>query len=157
MVVQSGTVKEVTEPDQPVAGYKVGDKYIDLVLANADLSHIYILVNDLVDIYTAGAGITISGREISADTTALAGTFAKKDEVYSKTEADTLLSGKANTATTIAGYGITDAYTKTEVDTKVNAKADKAASLAGYGITDAYTKTEIDTMTSNLITYEELA
>ena len=55
-----------------------------------------------------------------------------------------LQSGKADKATTLSGYGITDAYTKTEVDTKVNAKATKATTLSGYGITNAYTKSEID-------------
>ena len=33
----------------------------------------------------------------------------------------TLLSNKANKATTLAGYGITDAYTKTQIDTSVSA------------------------------------
>lgn len=40
-------------------------------------------------------------------------------DYYNKTQVDTALSGKANTATTLAGYGITDAYTKTEVDDKI--------------------------------------
>ena len=31
----------------------------------------------------------------------------------------TQLDGKANTATSIAGYGITDAYTKTEIDNMI--------------------------------------
>lgn len=48
-------------------------------------------------------------------------------------------SGKADKATTLAGYGITDAYTKSGADT---AFAAKATTLSGYGITDAYTKTE---------------
>lgn len=60
-----------------------------------------------------------------------------------------LQTGKANKATTLSGYGITDAYTKTEVDTKVNAKATKATTLSGYGITDAYTKSQVDTYISN--------
>ena len=55
------------------------------------------------------------------------------------------LANKANKATTLAGYGITDAATKTELNAKANksalaAKADKATTLAGYGITDAETK-----------------
>ena len=73
------------------------------------------------------------------------------------------ISGKADKATTLSGYGITNAYTKTEVDTKLNAKANvsdvysksdvdtklsgkanKATTLSGYGITNAYTKTEVD-------------
>lgn len=48
MVVESGSVKTCTEADTPVQGYAVGDKYIDLVIANADDEHIYILVSDLV-------------------------------------------------------------------------------------------------------------
>ena len=35
-----------------------------------------------------------------------------------------------------------------ELATKINSKADSATTLAGYGITDAYTKTEVDTMVS---------
>ena len=35
------------------------------------------------------------------------------------------------------------AYTKSEVDTRLDEKADKATTVAGYGITDAATKTEI--------------
>ena len=37
--------------------------------------------------------------------------------IYNKTQINKLLKSKADTATTLAGYGITDAYTKTEVDT----------------------------------------
>lgn len=78
-----------------------------------------------------------------------------------------LLGSKADSATTLSGYNITDAFTKTEVNTalekKANTsdvytkaqtdstisaaiatKADKAATLSGYGITDAYTKTQTD-------------
>lgn len=62
-------------------------------------------------------------------------TKANSADVYSKTDMDTKLglkadksaldtltetvSGKADAATTLAGYGIEDAYTKTEVDAKV--------------------------------------
>ena len=70
------------------------------------------------------------------------------------------LAKKADKATTLEGYGITDAYTKTETDSKfatvdqlqadvaatneeLAKKADKATTLEGYGITDAYTKTEV--------------
>lgn len=62
------------------------------------------------------------------------------------------IASKADKATTLSGYGITDAYTQTSVDSlladKADAstlasKADKATTLSGYGITDAYTKTEV--------------
>ena len=72
MVVQSGEVKVCSVADQPVAGYEVGDKYIDLLLANSDNQHIYILVSDLVDTYTGGNGITITGQSIAIDTSVVA-------------------------------------------------------------------------------------
>lgn len=91
--------------------------------------------------------------------------FATKESVYTKQETDALLDGKADKATTLSGYGITDAYTKTEsnslldakadksntytkteTDNLLNGKADKSTTLAGYGITDAYTKTQTDNL-----------
>lgn len=54
--------------------------------------------------------------------------------------------------TTLSGYGITDAYTKTETDTLLAAKADSATTLAGYGITDAYTKSAVDALLAALTT-----
>ena len=69
-------------------------------------------------------------------------------DVYTKTETDNVItsavSGKADKATTLAGYGITDAYTKNEVDSELGKKADKATTLSGYGITDAYTKEQVN-------------
>lgn len=58
--------------------------------------------------------------------------YLKADD---KTALETEIAKKANAA---------DVYTKTEVDTKLDTKANKATTLAGYGITDTYTKTETD-------------
>ena len=89
-----------------------------------------------------------------------------------------LVDGKADKATTLDGYGITDAkisggvitlgsntitpltshqsltaYAKTaDVNTALNKKADKATTLAGYGITDASISNGIITIGSNTIT-----
>lgn len=56
-LVKSGELKTVTEADQPYEGAKVGDKYIDFVVnskeGSGDESHIYLPVNDLVDVYRA--------------------------------------------------------------------------------------------------------
>ncbi len=49
LVLQSGSLKEVTEADQPYAGAQVGDPYIDLVLNDTASSHIYIPVKGIVD------------------------------------------------------------------------------------------------------------
>lgn len=64
MVVSKGEVKTVETTDQPYSGAVIGDKYIDLTIANNNGSHIYIPVKDLVDVYTAGNGINVSGSNV---------------------------------------------------------------------------------------------
>ena len=51
------------------------------------------------------------------------------------------LASKANKATTLVGYGITDAFTKEEVNTELGKKADKATT---------YSKTEVDNAINSL-------
>ena len=69
-LVKSATVEEVAEADVPYAGAKVGDKYLDFVVnvkageAEGTESHIYLPVNELVDVYTAGNGIEISAANV---------------------------------------------------------------------------------------------
>lgn len=54
---------------------------------------------------------------------------------YTKSEIDALLSLKANKATTLAGYGITNAYTKAQTNTEIqNAVSDKIAIGDVFGI-----------------------
>ncbi len=60
---------------------------------------------------------------------------ANSADVYTKEEANDLLDDKANAV---------DVYTIDSVDTLLEGKADVATTLAGYGITDAYTKAETD-------------
>ena len=64
------------------------------------------------------------------------------------TDANFSPNTKADRATTLAGYGITDAYTRGQTDAAItlgaSGKADKATTLAGYGITDAYTGGQVD-------------
>lgn len=45
-------------------------------------------------------------------------------------------------------FSFTNYYTKSEVDTYINAKANSATTLAGYGITDAMTTSQINTAIS---------
>ena len=106
-LVKSCSVKICDEDNKPVEGYKVGDKYIDFVVNSVDgsgnESHIYLLVNELVDVYTGktvdnGVSVaidehnevsaSISGKAIArvniddnfeADITALEGTHAKEE------------------------------------------------------------------------------
>ena len=95
------------------------------------------------------------------------GSLAAKSEVAEADLASALatkVNGKADSATTINGYGITDAYTKTEVDNAIAASAVSAYKAAGsktfseltssllvaanegkvYNISDAITATTAD-------------
>ena len=84
---------------------------------------------------------------------------------YDKTTTDTLLGKKADKATTLSGYGITDAKISSGTITlggntitpltshqDISGKADKATTLAGYGITDAKISSGTITLGSNSIT-----
>lgn len=180
LVVQSGEVKTCSTANVPVQGYKKGDKYIDLVLANADNQHIYILVSDLIDTYTSGNGITITNNEVAIDTTVVAtktDLAGKANSSHTHTASD-ITSGLATVATsgdyddltnkpslaTVATSGsYADLSNKPSIPTvdqtysasSANAqsgvavagaianKANSATTLAGYGITDALTYVEL--------------
>lgn len=76
-------------------------------------------------------GITVGGTEqtITAKKIAL-GALAGKSEVAESdlaTALATKINGKADSATTLAGYNIADAYTKTETDGLLDDKADLAS------------------------------
>lgn len=65
MVLQGATLETVVMADVPYAGAIVGDPYIDMAFNDANASHIYIPVKDLVDSYSAGDGIEIIDNTIS--------------------------------------------------------------------------------------------
>lgn len=175
MVVSSGSVETCTEADVPVEGLEVGDKYIDLVLANASSSHVYIPVTDLVDIYTGGNGINVNNNVISIDTSVVAtqsdvstlttAIGKKQDTLSSSNKLDpTFINVSANyrfvtdtekstwngkqaaiTSSNKLSSDLVDDTNKTHLfvtaadKTNWNGKANAATTLAGYGITDALT------------------
>lgn len=69
--------------------------------------------------------------------------YIRVSDGYLRAQVDGLLAGKANKATTLAGYGITDTFNSTELHSTFASKADKATTLSGYGITDTFTATEL--------------
>lgn len=95
--------------------------------------------NTKQDTLTAGTGIqiennVISNTQTSAEWGNITGTLSDQ------TDLNTALSSKANSATTLSGYGITDAYTKTETNTLLGDKVDK---VTGKGLsTEDYTSAE---------------
>lgn len=140
-LVKSATLNTCSTADTPVSGYVVGDKYIDFVINTAasdgNVTHLYLLVSDLVDAYTAGNGITISNNVVSAKVVTANGltidatngisfthpTSGVTPGTYTQvtTDAQGHVTTGANPST-ISGYGILDAYTKTEVDTALSGK-----------------------------------
>ena len=124
MVVESGSVETVVTPDVPYAGAQVGDKYIDLVIANATSDHIYIPANSLVDIYTAEASATQiqlaidSNNEISA--TIVAGSVTATE-----------LATDAVVTAKIEDEAVTEAKLSQAVQTKLNAAVGVTAVAEG--------------------------
>lgn len=73
LVISSGEIKTVDTADTPVTGYVIGDKYIDLVIANSDDEHIYILVSDLVYNLPIASNTTLGGVKIDNDSITIDG------------------------------------------------------------------------------------
>lgn len=94
------------------------------------------LLSGLVALSIAMGGYGLAGAVFVESKAAPEGVYTT--DVYTKTETDDALNGKANTATTLAGYGITDAYTQTEVNGKITAEetARKAADQGNLKIND---------------------
>lgn len=64
-VLQSGSLEYATTDDTPYPGAETGDPYLDLVLDDASNSHVYIPVKNLVDVPTAGDGISVISNIVS--------------------------------------------------------------------------------------------
>ena len=81
-------------------------------------------VEELLDEVDESASIKIN---LKADKDSVDSAFAALNKTVSdnKTETDTALDGKADKATTLAGYEITDAYNKTYLDKALKNKLDK--------------------------------
>ncbi len=69
-LVKSAALETVAAAGTPYEGAVVGDKYIDFVINSKEgtdtESHVYLPVNDLVDVYTGGNGIEISAENVVA-------------------------------------------------------------------------------------------
>lgn len=149
-LVKSGTVKTVTTINQPVNGYKVGQKYLDFVVNTASNdgqeSHIYILVEDLVDVYTGSTGDQIAvvvgnDNTISASLTKTVNdSLEKANSALQKTN---IKEGTANGTISVSGVNInvhglgSAAYTESSAYDKANAAYTVKTELIG---TNADTK-----------------
>ena len=64
-MLKGGTFEIVDTADAPYTGAEVGDPYVDLVLEDADNTHIYIPMKGLVDTVAAGDGIAVTNNTVS--------------------------------------------------------------------------------------------
>ncbi len=149
-LVKSGTVKTVSTINQPVNGYKVGQKYLDFVVNTAlndgQESHIYILVEDLVDVYTGSTGDQIAvvvgnDNTISASlTNTVNDSLEKANSALQKTN---IKEGTADGTISVSGVNInvhglgSAAYTESSAYDKANAAYTVKTELIG---TNADTK-----------------
>ena len=127
-LVKNAELKTCTEADQPVAGYKIGDKYMDFTIntveGSGNESHIYINVNELFDAYTSGSevGDTVvvtvdnTNNKISADITDGTIARAKINAAFEKNIADV----EATHATAAEGSGATYKTVAEEVTDGIN-------------------------------------
>ena len=127
-LVKNAELKTCTEADKPVAGYKVGDKYMDFTIntveSSGNESHIYINVNELFDAYTSGSevGDTVvvivdnGTNKISADITDGTVARAKINAAFEKNIADV----EATHATAAEGSGATYKTVAEEVTDGIN-------------------------------------
>ena len=143
-LVKSGEVKTVTTVNIPVNGYKVGQKYLDFVVNtksdDGNESHIYILVEDLVDVYTGSTGeqiaVAVGGNNtISASLTGkVNASLAKADSALQK---ENIKEGTANgtisiSSTNIKVHGLgSAAYTESSAYDKANAASTVKTELIG--------------------------
>lgn len=149
-LVKSGTVKTVSTINQPVNGYKLGQKYLDFVVNTASNdgqeSHIYILVEDLVDVYTGSTGDQIAvvvgnDNTISASLTKTVNdSLEKANSALQKTN---IKEGTADGTISVSGVNInvhglgSAAYTESSAYDKANAAYTVKTELIG---TNADTK-----------------
>lgn len=125
-LVKSATVETVETADAPYSGAQVGDKYIDFVINSKDndatSSHVYLPVNDLVDVYTGGNGVNVSNSNVvSLDLDANGGL-----ELTGSTDGQKQLAIKLD-STNANGLALTSAGLKLALATQSAAGAMSAA------------------------------
>lgn len=110
--------------------------------SNTDLQ----TVSAQVDVNTAA----ISTKATQADMTALSGKVETNTSAIAA--ANTAIEGKADKATTLAGYNIGDAYTKTEVNTELGKKQDKLKFYSELGSDEDFSgEVRISAYNTNII------
>lgn len=144
-----------------------GKPVMVLAVKNADdsISYSFADLSALVDTYIAkvdgkdpSTTVTVAGYEIDVkiNLSAAEGNqiVAKSDGLYVAAAGATDISNKADKATTLSGYGITDAYTMDEIDGKIGSVYTAAGStlFSGLPAADATTLGKVYNITNQFTT-----
>ena len=95
------------------------------------------MVDILIATGTANGTIKVNGADISIAGLAAMAYKANVSQADLDTALAAVLAAKADSATTLAGYGIGDAYTKDQVDAKISSVYKPAGSVAFADLPDA--------------------
>ena len=136
-------VKDYVEGSASDADFMVLQSNIDgAVTSKASASTVgeIVVFDSVTGKVIRGSGVQIGSLE---DAIAKAHEHANKDKLdtYDKTQEELLASALEAASGLVSGL-------ESSVNEALNGKADKATTLAGYGITDAYSTTEVDNLLS---------
>lgn len=140
----------------PAAPYTAGDG-IDITDNEVSVKKDTTVTNNALNVdATKGVSVKYDGSTVKSGTDGLFldidnNTITVDTNTGKLKAAQVDISGKADVATTLTGYGITDAYTKTETDSAITTKVDalnaeKSGSDAGVTVTVKEVKGLIDTV-----------
>lgn len=159
MVVSSGEVKTVSTANTPYTGAAVGDKYIELTIANATSDKLYIPVNSLVEYVTSGSSnsdmvvisidnnhqVTASITDGTITKTKLAsGVQSSLDAADSALQASDIITGSTNGTIRVGGTDVSVYGLGTAAYTASTAYDASGSAQAVYDAIIAMTSTEID-------------
>lgn len=146
MVISAGELKYCEVANTPVTGLAVGDPYIELTIANNDGTKLYIPVKGLVDVYTNGDGLTLTGNKFAVNTEdakiadAVPTTASKKfvqsggvkAELDKKLAANADIEGATKCKITYDAKGLVTAGADLEAADIPNLAANKINAMTGY-------------------------
>lgn len=159
MVVSSGEVKTVSTANTPYTGAAVGDKYIELTIANAASDKLYIPVSSLVEYVTSGSSsgdmvvisidsnhqVTASITDGTVTKTKLASEVqASLDAADSALQASNITTGSTNGTISVDGTDVSVQGLGTAAYTASTAYDASGSAQAVYDAIIAMTSTEID-------------
>lgn len=159
MVVSGGEVKTVSTANSPYTGAAVGDKYIELTLANAASDKLYIPANSLVEYVTSGSSnsdmVVISidnNHQVTASLTdgtvtkakLASGVQSSLDAADSALQASDIITGSTNGTISVGGTDVSVYGLGTAAYTASTAYDAFGSAQAVYDAIIAMTSTEID-------------